>query len=148
MENSYQSLNPEVNLLDDMDIHLVQANTGKRFANLLIDMVAFYVIFFFLAYILPAFGALFFIPLVPAIIFGLYMSFLELVLKGKTLGKLVTGTRAVQEDGSPITSGMAFQRGFSRLVPFEAFSALGSPAYPWHDRWSHTYVIDEKESRL
>jgi hypothetical protein len=35
-----------------------------------------------------------------------------------------------------------------RLVPFEQFSALGSPSYPWHDRWTKTIVIDEKLTTL
>jgi hypothetical protein len=32
------------------------------------------------------------------------------------------------------------------MVPFEAFSALGTPSYPWHDKWTRTVVIDEKAS--
>ncbi|HEX9513187.1 MAG TPA: hypothetical protein VF939_22005 [Puia sp.] len=33
-------------------------------------------------------------------------------------------------------------------VPFEVFSALGSPCHPWHDRWTDTLVIDERLSQL
>ena len=61
----------------------------------------------------------------------------------------MNGTRAVNEDGTRITFKTALLRSLSRLVPFEAFSALGAnPPYPWHDRWTGTYVIDETQSRL
>jgi uncharacterized RDD family membrane protein YckC len=70
------------------------------------------------------------------------------VFRGKSIGKLITGTKAVNEDGSDISFGKAFARGFSRAVPFDAFSALGDPSYPWHDKWTNTYVIDEKQTRL
>ncbi|HEY4334693.1 MAG TPA: RDD family protein, partial [Puia sp.] len=73
---------------------------------------------------------------------------IEYLGQGKTLGKLITGTRAVNEDGSFITFKTALLRSLSRMVPFEPFSAFGDPSYPWHDRWTRTYVIDDKQSRL
>jgi uncharacterized RDD family membrane protein YckC len=100
-----------------------------------------------LAFISPALAAAFFFPFAPAIFFAIYVSLMESMLKGKTIGKLVTGTRAVYTDGSRIDTGTAWQRGFSRIVPFEPFSALGSESDPWHDRWTNTYVIVERESR-
>ena len=80
------------------------------------------------------------------LLFVLYMFGTEALFKGKSLGKLITGTRAVNEDGSDISAKTALLRGLSRIVPFEAFSALGNPSYPWHDKWTNTYVIDEKAS--
>ncbi len=74
------------------------------------------------------------------------MFVIEAAFKGKSLGKLITGTRAVNEDGTNVTVKAAFFRGLSRAVPFNAFSALGNPTYPWHDKWTKTYVIDERES--
>ena len=76
------------------------------------------------------------------------MSIVETLLKGKSIGKFITGTRAVNFDGSRISSGTAFTRGFSRAVPFCAFSAFGTPCNPWQDRWSDTMVIDEKKSSV
>jgi uncharacterized RDD family membrane protein YckC len=68
---------------------------------------------------------------------------------GKTIAKFINGTRAVNEDGSRINFKTALLRSLSKAVPFEAFSALGaSPPYPWHDKWTKTYVVDEKQSRL
>ena len=79
-------------------------------------------------------------------LYGLYIGAVEALFGGKSLGKLITRTRAVNDDGTRISTGTAFLRGLSRAVPFSAFSALGTPCYPWHDRWTHTLVIDEKAS--
>ncbi|HWK02164.1 MAG TPA: RDD family protein [Puia sp.] len=153
MENTYNLPDTDLNLLSEFEVHLERASTGKRFGNMLIDAIAFYVVYIVLILLVPASSrAFFFTPLLGNIlgmvVFALFFGCFEAATRGKTLGKLLTRTRAVQEDGSPITTEMAFIRGFSRIVPFEAFSALGSPSYPWHDRWSHTFVIDEAASSL
>ena len=147
MENNYAVNAPQENLLDDLGVNLVRASAGQRFLNYIIDGIVFIGILGGLAAVAPALAQIVFFPFMPYITFAVYIGLLESALKGKTLGKLITRTRAVQIDGTPITSGIAFQRGFSRIVPFEPFSALGSDTNPWHDRWTRTYVIDEKESR-
>ena len=148
MESNYTAYSPQENLLDDMDVHLVRAGAGQRFANYIIDYISFIIFLVLMALVLPGeVGYIVFVPFVPYVLYGLYSSTVEALTKGKSLGKLITGTRAVRIDGSPISAGTAFQRGFSRLVPFEAFSALGDGTNPWHDRWTDTYVIVEKESR-
>jgi len=68
-----------------------------------------------------------------------YYTICEKGFKGYTLGKLVTGTRVIREDGDELTIKDALLRSLSRLVPFEIFSAFG--AYPWHDSWTKTRVI-------
>ncbi|HEV8508744.1 MAG TPA: RDD family protein, partial [Chitinophagaceae bacterium] len=73
--------------------------------------------------------------------YGMYMGLIEAVFKGRSIGKLITGTIAVNNDGSRINGQTALLRGLSRAVPFNALSALGSPCYPWHDRWNKTYVV-------
>lgn len=70
----------------------------------------------------------------------------EAFFKGKSFGKLITRTRAVNLDGSAMTIRTAMLRALSRSVPLEAFSALGSPCNPWHDKWTKTMVMDEKTS--
>jgi uncharacterized RDD family membrane protein YckC len=62
-------------------------------------------------------------------LFVMYMSIVEGIFKGRTLGKMITGTKAVNADGSTISFSTALGRGFSRIVPFEPFSALGNPPY-------------------
>ena len=68
-----------------------------------------------------------------------YYTFCEKVFKGYTLGKLITGTRAIRDDGKELTIKDAFLRTLSRLVPFEVFS--GFSERPWHDSWSKTTVV-------
>lgn len=73
----------------------------------------------------------------------LYYTPLE-ALFGCTLGKLVTGTRVVNEQGGPITWGQALGRSLCRFIPFEPFSVLFSTdgeARGWHDRLPRTYVV-------
>jgi uncharacterized RDD family membrane protein YckC len=46
-------------------------------------------------------------------------------LWSRTLGKLITGTKVVNEDGSKLTFGRALGRTLCRLIPFEPLSFLG-----------------------
>jgi uncharacterized RDD family membrane protein YckC len=70
----------------------------------------------------------------------IYYSICEKAFKGYTLGKLITGTRAIRDDGEELTFKDAFLRSLSRLVPFEALSIwFGSGL--WHDTWTKTKVI-------
>jgi len=59
---------------------------------------------------------------------------------GRTLGKLITGTREVREDGGKPRFGQILGRTAARFIPFEPFSLLGSPK-GWHDGLSGTRVI-------
>lgn len=136
---------------------IVQANSGKRLANFLIDRV----VFMGLALVFGLFLGIFYPEsvgvlenvnrlvdiLVTYFFYALYMSFIEAVTKGRSIGKFITGTKAVNEDGTDISVGTAFIRSFCRF-PIEQLSGLGNPCYPWHDQWSNTYVIDLKNSVL
>lgn len=135
-----------------------RAGRGQRLANYLIDLFIYYLLAFAfgvcLAILVPDFAETFanngsnnslgdtFFSLV---FYGLYMSVVEAVFKGKSLGKLITKTRAVNLDNTPISIHTAFARGFSRALPFCVFSAFGSPCNPWQDRWNDTMVIKEKQ---
>ncbi|MEI9809494.1 MAG: RDD family protein [Bacteroidota bacterium] len=68
-----------------------------------------------------------------------YYTICEKAFKGYTLGKLITGTKAIREDGGELTFKDALLRSLCRLVPFEAFSGFGDK--PWHDAWTKTQVI-------
>ena len=148
---------PAQDLLAD-EFYYERASSGKRLANYLIDIAVFYLFIFVFAFIIAylAPGSLDFLAvdespgfnlldrLISLFFYGLFMSLIETVLKGKSVGKYITKTRAVNLDGSPISAGTAFGRGFSRAVPFCAFSALGEVCNPWQDRWTNTIVINEK----
>lgn len=63
---------------------------------------------------------------------------------GVTLGKLVTNTRVVDEQGRPPSWGQVLARTVARLIPFEQFTILFSPAdrpTAWHDRLPKTLVV-------
>lgn len=69
----------------------------------------------------------------------LYYILFEGISKGRTMGKLVTGSIVIKEDGSAFTFKDAFIRSVCRAIPFEALSALGYR--PWHDSLSKTAVV-------
>lgn len=135
------------------------ASTGQRFLNFLIDnllmqfgigyltgtIVGYFLNNFFpeLAYDFAMNSSQFNIFLLSYVIsilnYILYYTFCEKLFKGYTLGKLITGTRAIREDGQELSFKDALLRSLSRIVPFEAFSALNGN--PWHDTWTKTEVI-------
>lgn len=146
--------NPE-DLLS-IDIAYERASTGKRLANYVIDIIVFYIFVIILGiiigFIAPSLfdaissdsGAYNLVDrLIALLLYALFMSLVEALLKGKSVGKLITKTKAVNLDGSPISTGTAFARGFSRAVPFCVFSAFGNPCNPWQDRWTNTMVIND-----
>jgi uncharacterized RDD family membrane protein YckC len=146
----------EQDILVDIQPRLVQANTGKRLANYLIDLVIFYLLFFvgavalFVASPDTAEGSTstantLWLRLFAMLSYGLFMGLLEGIFRGRSIGKWITGTKVVNEDGSSISFSTALARGFSRIVPFEPLSAFGNP---WHDKWNKTYVIDVRQSGL
>ena len=130
------------------------ASTGQRFANYLIDTIAMYFFAYGTAFLFgvvmyaaggiddsgnpnSAFTGIIMLIMICFAVF--YYTFSEGVSNGRSLGKLITGTRVVKFDDTDITWKDAFLRSLCRLVPFEPFSALGG--YPWHDRWTNTKVI-------
>lgn len=70
----------------------------------------------------------------------LYYTICEKAFKGKTLGKLITGTKVIREDGEELNFSDALLRSLSRLVPFEPLSIWIGDGL-WHDRWTKTMVI-------
>jgi uncharacterized RDD family membrane protein YckC len=141
------------------EIIFFPASHIKRFTNYIIDVVVFSILVsIVVAFINPVY------PLMQKImaqqpiglmdqlminfLYGLYMSIMEAALKGKSIGKYITGTRAVNENGLPVNAQTAFARGLIRIIPFEQFSAISIPCLLWHDRWSNSVVIDEAKSVL
>jgi uncharacterized RDD family membrane protein YckC len=158
MENTLQGAPYQENLLDDAPITLVLARSGKRLANYIIDLIVFYIawkVFFRLIGLKIAMSmigeddgklTIYLKVLLIAVVFEAFlMSAIEFLGGGRSIGKFLTRTRAVNDDGTPITFKTALIRRLSRMVPFEAFSALGSPSAPWHDRWTNTRVIDDNK---
>ncbi len=135
---------------------LLRASTVKRLINYLTDIIVFSILASaIMAFFYPKASEWINDPnglnikdqLMISFFYGLYMSVMEALLKGKTIGKLITRTRVVNADGSFISTQTAFVRGLCRLVPFEQLSALGIPSIPWHDRWSGTIVTNDDSLR-
>jgi uncharacterized RDD family membrane protein YckC len=157
MEENYSGPQEEQHLFDNFETStLTQAGSGKRLANYFIDFVSFLVFMYFFSYVIvevsmdlaiimyaePEYGGSpLLAQLINMVFYGLYMGLLETVFRGRSFGKFITGTIAVNEDGSRISGKTALLRGLSRAVPFNALSGLGTPCHPWHDRWNDTYVV-------
>jgi uncharacterized RDD family membrane protein YckC len=134
------------------DVHQIAvlnyASRGQRFANYIIDSITSLALA-----ILTGIGIIAVrgesaewileetVPLYALIYTGIiaYYSLAEAFLKGRTLGKLITGTHAVTIDGEALSFGNALLRSLCRIVPFEALS--GFSAAPWHDQWTGTTVV-------
>ena len=128
--------------------------SGKRFINFIIDRIVIYISIYAFNTILQQtdaiirteteFEARLVNILYSWIIYVVLMFAMETLMKGKSVGKLVTKTRAVNElDGSPINARTALLRSLCRIVPFEPLSALGNPSYPWHDTWTKSMVVED-----
>lgn len=73
--------------------------------------------------------------------FFLYYFLLEAFNKGRTIGKMITGTQAVEKDGMAVNMQSAMLRSIIRFIPFEALSGLGKDC--WHDKWTNTVVVQK-----
>lgn len=147
-------------LLLDLEQSLVpeKATTGARFVNYLLDAIFLGIFRFvlndFFTFTLLSrlvsfnyFGESRFLYSIAVFLYSLlwsslfkivYYTVMEGSTQGRTLGKFITGTKAVSIDGTAITWKDAFLRSLSRIVPFEPFSGFGTP---WHDTWTNTQVI-------
>jgi uncharacterized RDD family membrane protein YckC len=132
------------------------ATVGQRFLNYLIDLVILYIVAIGMATasIVVAnaikgtqtnVGGLFqeLLLILMIVLVVLYYTFIEGASNGRSVGKLVTRTKVVNDDGSEISWKNALVRSLCRIIPFEAFTGFG--AYPLHDRISHTKVIKIKK---
>jgi len=137
-----------------------KAPMGLRFANYLIDNVVVYFFFFglgMLSVILYDYLDIAFLydfvtwlsginrfedALITSLVYFTYAFLMEYFTKGRTVGKFITGTKAVSADLQELTLHQYFIRNISRLVPFDALSFLGNNG--WHDSWSDTRVVKIK----
>ena len=143
------------NSYQEIDLEYCRASSGKRFANYIIDTIVFYIVAFGLGIVIGILKPNLLIGiddlslrLVLLLFYGIVMFMTEAMSNGRSIGKLITGTRAVNHDGTDMSFQKAFVRNIVRAIPFNALSALGTPSTPWHDRWSDTMVVDEKKLAL
>lgn len=145
----------------DSEIHpyfqYIHATQGQRFLNFIIDNIIMrlaltyasgYVVGKTLQIIAPEFlyklvdddkiGLWVLSYMIIFLNYLVYYTLFEKLFRGQTIGKFVTGTRAIRTDGEELTFKDALLRSLSRLVPFEVFSGFG---VPWHDSWTGTMVV-------
>ena len=120
------------------------ASQNQRFVNYLLDFLSLCIFEFLAILVLVLFGSASVIHGVPHLILGALMMFIyyfpQEVIFGRTLGKLFTKTKVVNEDGSPLRFGRALGRTLCRFIPFDVFSYMASPI-GWHDKISKTRVV-------
>ena len=138
-------------------IPVAPAKMSTRFVNHLIDVIVIRIILtaigFTVGFVLAALGVVdpefwddppagvILADIVLSLtVFYLYY-FLGETCCQKTLGKLVTRTIVLMEDGQRPTPRAVAIRTLSRLCPFEPLSFLGSYPGKWHDSWSGTCVV-------
>ena len=138
IQKSYLSIKEQQRLL---------ASTGQRLGNMFLDFIFYMIFAFAFGLFLGFFGLVSVIEGMNEYLLGAIILFIYFVpqeaFSGRTLGKLITGTKAVNEDGSNLTFGKAVGRTVCRCIPFEPFSFLGWQGRPkgWHDRIPRTKVI-------
>ena len=74
----------------------------------------------------------------------IYYIISEFYLNGKTIAKFVTRTRAVTLDNQKMDFATVVKRSFCRLVPLNTISFLSGLPTGWHDEWTETKVILDK----
>lgn len=140
-------------VLDDT----VLASAGARFLNYIIDLIFFVIILIAIGVLIGILIALFGLAglelwvdnlgdlgwnIIVVVVSVVYYTLLE-GLFGRSIGKFITGTIVVDENGEKPTFSTAFKRSLCRLIPFDAFSFLGG-ARGWHDSIPNTYVVSKK----
>lgn len=162
MNTGEDSIQSEQHLFTEEDLRqqYIEASRGQRFFNWFVDFLLMryalsWAVGFSVGYILASFFPEFYLQMLEEegleyyftiyiIWFGnhiIYYTFCEKVFRGYTMGKLLTGTRAIREDGTELRFKDALLRSLVRIVPFEAISGFRTP---WHDSWTKTTVIKSR----
>lgn len=163
-ENPYASPTAESHAVPDAAWEsrpLRVASQGKRFLNLILDSIVIHVLSmaagFVVGVIIVASRMSAGRPVttgdeaglqVAGFVVGLmvclgYFVIMEGLFQ-RTLAKLLTGTIVVTETGARPSFGQILGRSFARLIPFEAFSFLGTDPVGWHDSLSGTRVVNTR----
>jgi len=135
--------------LDNADSYeVLPANNWPRFFNLVIDYIGFIILSAIIGIAIALIwgeAGLRYIEGTNDMLVGLpiYLGYYIILehFTGRTLGKLITGTRVVNELGERASFGQIIGRSFSRFIPFEALSFFGTTGRGWHDSFPNTYVI-------
>jgi uncharacterized RDD family membrane protein YckC len=124
------------------------ASRGQRFANMLLDFIFYFISYLILSFIFGIQNDSYIRNYVIGTIIMLLYYVPQEAFSGRTLGKLITGTKAVSHDGTALSFGLALGRTLCRAIPFDAFSFFGGKNGPrgWHDKIPKTIVISVKRT--
>lgn len=135
------------------------AGKGQRLLNYIIDLAIFYALFFLLGALLYLIAELttneeliYFLldlenvhplvdRLITAVLLVVFYTILE-SLSQKSIGKLITRTKVVLENGEKPPFEVFVKRSLCRIIPFDQLSFLGKRG--WHDSISKTFVVADK----
>ena len=143
----------KTNPFDSFENNYEEASKTKRFTNYIIDYIVKVIIMTLIFSIIGlvnieiinniSTNKLLEYAIAYAITFTYYHLF-ELTT-GKTIGKFITKTKVVNSNYEKPSSEAILYRSLYRLVPFNAISFIGEESEGWHDKWSNTIVVNEKE---
>ena len=135
------------------------ASKGQRFANYIIDVIIIYILIIIVTFVvtivsialdsteiierLKNIGTLetyliFFSIMIP------YYTLFE-AKSSRTIGKFISKTMVIMEDGSKPDLGTSLKRTLCRIIPFEIFSFLSSDGRGWHDTIPNIYVVKKED---
>jgi uncharacterized RDD family membrane protein YckC len=144
----------EFEVTDDL-----MASRGQRFLNYIIDTIIIYILIFGVSFITALIanymGATGFLEwlqningleeyLIYFLIMIPYFTLMESIFS-KSVGKFITKTMVVLEDGSKPESSTILKRTLCRIIPFDGLSFLGTPSRGWHDSIIGTYVVKKDD---
>jgi len=135
---------------DDMQI-IVNVSKWTRLLNFVIDYIVVMIFVFILSVLVAlVFGekGITFLTSIPDLLLGVIsMSIYYIVFEGitgKTIGKYITGTKVVTENGEKAPLIKIIGRTLCRFIPFEVLSFFGPLERGWHDSIPNTYVIKSR----
>ncbi|MBO0938881.1 RDD family protein [Fibrella sp. HMF5335] len=127
------------------------ASKASRFVNNFIDRIVAIFVTLTLGGMFSYVGRLFsgseqisgLTVLAGVLVFPAYYIILEWKL-GKTVGKMITKTRVINDDGGPISLGQAIGRFLCRFIPFDSWVVLfSSSGRGLHDSIADTWVVND-----
>jgi uncharacterized RDD family membrane protein YckC len=123
----------------------VPASLGRRFGNFVLDFMVLGFLETTLRSLTDALELQFDVDLVEFVLALMLCYVLPEWLFGRTLGKLVTGTKVVSLDRGRPSFLRIVLRTLIRFVPFEPLSFVFGGLTGWHDDWSRTRVVQSRD---
>ncbi|MCX6243610.1 MAG: RDD family protein [Bacteroidetes bacterium] len=125
---------------EQLDVLSLLAPKWKRGINLIIDLIVITGILKLVSLTLESHEDLIQFWIFGITVFFMYFIFFE-TINGKTIGKIITRTKVVDNLMEVPSFKKACIRTICRNLPFEPIS--GFLGIPWHDSLSRTYVIND-----